>query len=180
MAKKTKEISNASTSAASLIYGPYLYLGPRTSASAAFIKAHNITHILSIGATPASTDLPVTYHRLSLVDDPSISITEICDLANEFIESVKASGGRVLVHCSAAVSRSPTVVAAYLMKKCNMTLKEALGTIILSRPAVCPNAGFLAQLKELEMALYGSSSVVVDVLPARKDQRLALFDLTKS
>ncbi|KDR75468.1 hypothetical protein GALMADRAFT_69019 [Galerina marginata CBS 339.88] len=160
---------------AALILSPYLYLGPRTSASSAFIQANGITHVLSIGSTPASTDSPVIYRRLALIDDPSCSITDVSNAADAFIESAKLKGGRILVHCSAAVSRSPTVVAAYLMKKCGMSLVEALGVIIRARPAVCPNSGFLKQLKELEVALRGSSSLQVDILPARKDQRQALF-----
>jgi len=158
---------------ANLIFSPYLYLGPRSSVSSTFIIANTIIDVLSIGSTPASTDLTVHYHRLSLSDDLSSSIDQISEKADTIIEAAK--GGRILVHCSAAVSRSPTIVAAYLMKKCDMTLKDALGLIIRARPAVCPNAGFIRQLKEMEIELRGMSSLEIDSLPTRKDQRLVLF-----
>ncbi|KAH8092206.1 protein-tyrosine phosphatase-like protein, partial [Cristinia sonorae] len=58
-------------------------------------------------------------------------------------------GCKILVHCSAAVSRSPTVVTAYLMKECGMTLKEALGAVVRKRAAVNPNQGLFKQLKAL-------------------------------
>jgi atypical dual specificity phosphatase len=115
----------------------------------------------------------VTYHRLSLTDHPLSSIYHVSDRADIIIEAAKA--GKIPVHCSAAVSRSPTIVAAYLMKKCDMSLKDALGLIIRARPAVCPNDGFLRQLKELEIRLRGSSSLEVESLPSRKERRVALF-----
>jgi len=71
------------------------------------------------------------------------------------------------------------VVAAYLMKRKGMTLKAALGQIIRVRPQISPNAGFLQQLKEMEMELYGSSSLEVAELPKREKDRLALFEEPK-
>jgi atypical dual specificity phosphatase len=91
--------------------------------------------------------------------------------------------GKILVHCSAGISRSPMVVAAYLMKRKGMTLKAALGQIIRVRPQVSPNAGFLQQLKEMEMELFGtavSSLEGVDELPKREKDRLALFEERES
>ena len=65
----------------------------------------------------------VTYHRLSLSDSVSSSISKITDPACEVIDgeiapkkSGATGGGRILVHCSAGISRSPMVVTAYLMK----------------------------------------------------------------
>ena len=158
---------------ANVIFSPYLYLGPRTSVSATFIATNGITHVLSIGSTPASKNLPVHYHRLSLSDDRSSSIDRVSEMADAIIEAAK--DGKILVHCSAGVSRSPTIAAAYLMKMCDMTLKDALGLIIRARPAACPNDGFFRQLKEMEIRLRGRSSLEIDFLPSRKDQRLALF-----
>lgn len=67
-----------------------------------------------------------------------------------FIDRGRASGG-VLVHCYAGVSRSATLVAAYLILRRGMTLQEALDTLRAARPTVQPNPGFLAQLRALEM-----------------------------
>jgi atypical dual specificity phosphatase len=148
--------------------------------------------VLSIGASPSAKVDGVTYHRLSLSDSASSSISKTTDAACEIIDgaiaaasSLKGAGtvptgrpgrGRILVHCSAGISRSPTVVAAYLMRRRGMTLKGALGQIVRVRPQISPNPGFLRQLKEMEVALYGSCSLEVEELPKREKDRLALFE----
>jgi protein-tyrosine phosphatase len=48
------------------------------------------------------------------------------------------------------VSRSATVIIAYLMNKWTMTLEEALRHLITVRPIVNPNKGFIIQLLEYE------------------------------
>jgi atypical dual specificity phosphatase len=139
----------------------------------------SITHVLSIGANPSAKVDGVTYHRLSLSDSTSSSISKVTDAACDIIDGAMASKsgtGKILVHCSAGISRSPMVVAAYLMKRKGMTLKAALGQIIRVRPQISPNAGFMQQLKELEVDLYESRSLEVDELPKREKDRLALFE----
>lgn len=60
--------------------------------------------------------------------------------------------GRVLVHCAMGVSRSATVVLAFLMIYENMTLVEAIQTVQTHRD-ICPNSGFLRQLQVLDNRL---------------------------
>ncbi|KAI0051590.1 hypothetical protein FA95DRAFT_1512051 [Auriscalpium vulgare] len=63
------------------------------------------------------------------------------------------------------------------MVKKATSLREALGTLVRARPAVCPNPGFIAPLKNMESRVRGESSLDVDVLPAKKEDRVALFRL---
>ncbi|KAH9981017.1 protein-tyrosine phosphatase-like protein [Lactifluus volemus] len=169
----------------SLILPPSLYLGPcPTVSSKPFFTRNSITHVLSIGANPRRPAIVdgVIYHRLSLNDSVSASISKVIDAAFEIIDEAIASKngtGKILVHCYAGISRSPTVVAAYLMKRKGMSLKAALGHIIRVRPQISPNPGFLQQLKEMELELYGSCSLEVDELPKREKDRLALFEEPK-
>ena len=57
--------------------------------------------------------------------------------------------GKVLVHCTVGVSRSATLVLAYLMIRQNLTLVEAIKTVKDHR-GVIPNRGFLRQLNGLD------------------------------
>ena len=168
----------------SLVLPPFLYLGPRSAASSKpFLTENSITDVLSIGSNPYAKVDGITYHRLSLNDSASSSILKVVDAACEVIDGVeiaskKGAGKKILVHCFAGISRSPAVVTAYLMKRKGMTLKAALGQIVRVRPQVSPNSGFLQQLKEMEMELYGGSgsSLEVDELPKRQEDKLALFE----
>ncbi|EPS94959.1 phosphatases II [Fomitopsis schrenkii] len=173
--------ASGSAAAVSLIL-PSLYLGPCSAASnKSFLENNAITHVLSIGSTPASKVEGVTYHRLSLNDSATSLLSKVADEACKIIDSAVASKGKgggkgkIFVHCSAGISRSPSLVVAYLMKSRGMSLKEALGHVARARPQVSPNPGFLRQLKELDQDLHGTVSLDVDELPKREKDRLALF-----
>lgn len=60
--------------------------------------------------------------------------------------------GKVLVHCTVGVSRSATLVLAYLMIRQNLTLVDAIKTVKDHR-GVIPNRGFLRQLSGLDIIL---------------------------
>ncbi|KAG7236775.1 hypothetical protein INR49_000238, partial [Caranx melampygus] len=55
------------------------------------------------------------YLRLTVEDSLAADIRACFSTAISFIDSVKQSGGRVLVHCQAGISRSATICLAYLM-----------------------------------------------------------------
>jgi protein-tyrosine phosphatase len=60
-----------------------------------------------------------------------------------------ARGATVLVHCAAGVSRSPTLVAAYLMLERGYSATEALDFVGKRRTGISPNTGFVEQLSAL-------------------------------
>ncbi|KAL6809645.1 protein-tyrosine phosphatase-like protein [Trichoderma sp. SZMC 28015] len=168
----------------SLVFPPSIFIGPVSAASSVqLLQTNSISHVLSIGASPSSKVPGVVYDRVSITDSPSSSIAKICDTACDIIETALQSNngtGRILVHCSAGISRSPTVVTAYLIKHQNMSLRAALGQIVRARPQASPNPGFLRELRDLELQLRGASSLDIDELPKREKERLALFPVDDS
>ena len=60
--------------------------------------------------------------------------------------------GRILVHCAVGVSRSATLVLAYLMLYHRLTLVEAIKKVKDHR-GIIPNRGFLRQLLALDRRL---------------------------
>lgn len=68
------------------------------------------------------------------------------DFIENALEDQNKSNG-VLVHCFYGVSRSSTLVIAYLMKKYGMTYQKAFERAKSKRSLVYPNRGFVTQLK---------------------------------
>lgn len=65
-------------------------------------------------------------------------------------DSVKQSGGRVLVHCQAGISRSATICLAYLMHTQRVRLDEAFNFVKQRRHVISPNLAFMGQLLQFE------------------------------
>ncbi|XP_071319014.1 dual specificity protein phosphatase 26-like isoform X2 [Trachinotus anak] len=73
--------------------------------------------------------------------------------AADFIhKALKSPDGKVLVHCIMGMSRSSTLVLAYLMIYRHLPLKQALQKLIQKR-AIYPNRNFLALLLDLDLHL---------------------------
>src|SRR5258706_3406900 len=171
---------------ADLILEPFLYLGPQSAAtSLPFLTVKAITHIISVGCpnvpTPEHFRNPSKTHlKLPLNDKSSgVSIHATVLQGVAFIREAVASNpdARVLVHCKAGISRSCTVVAAYLMQEQGMSLRAGLAMIIQKREQAYPNPGFLEQLKEMEIELFGleAATVLVAKLPLSRAEKLRLF-----
>ncbi|KAI9475934.1 MAG: protein-tyrosine phosphatase-like protein, partial [Benjaminiella poitrasii] len=74
------------------------------------------------------------------------NIIQYFDDAIDFIQATYKAGGRILIHCQAGVSRSPTILAACLMKSKKITRDEALEIIKRKCPSIALNPGFMEQL----------------------------------
>jgi dual specificity phosphatase 12 len=67
--------------------------------------------------------------------------------AIDYIEKAVADGVNIVVHCEVGISRSVTLVAAYLMRRFEWSTKKALYFIQERRPNICPNDSFQTQLE---------------------------------
>ena len=73
--------------------------------------------------------------------------------AIELIDDARQTNGRILVHCAMGISRSATIVIAYLMSRYNLTLKTAYDFVKSRRSIVAPNQLFMNLLKEYDNEL---------------------------
>lgn len=79
-------------------------------------------------------------------EDQADEILQHFDQAIKFIQKGLSSGS-VLVHCVYGVSRSSTLVCAYLINQYGMNAKDAVEMVKAKRPQVNPNRGFLKVLE---------------------------------
>ncbi|GMI41046.1 hypothetical protein TeGR_g1936 [Tetraparma gracilis] len=91
----------------------------------------------------------ILVRQMNIEDNEEEDIGAHLPSQTSFIESSLASG-TVLVHCEHGVSRSATVVIAFLMKERHITAIEALRHVRELRPLVCPNEAFLEALCDWE------------------------------
>ena len=66
------------------------------------------------------------------------------------LDEGRRNGNGVLVHCQAGISRSATVVIAFLMKHEGLTLNDAYKLVKEKRPVISPNINFMGCLVKFE------------------------------
>eukprot|EP00897_Mesotaenium_endlicherianum_P001943 jgi/Mesen1/1777/ME000014S01192 len=136
------------------IISNFLYLGSYDNASRAeLLKAQGISRILN--TVPACQNLyrnSFQYHCLK--DDGNIPFDECI----QFIESSRAEGARVLVHCMSGQNRSPAVVIAYLMRHKGWKLPASFQHVKDLRPSIHINSAMAQQLQDYEAEVFGSDA----------------------
>lgn len=95
-------------------------------------------------------DRGLKYLRIAVNDNESATILPYLDGAADAIASVLSQGGNVLVHCHQGISRSATVLAAFLIKHGGLTADDALQQIQSCRAVANPNLGFRHQLEDFQ------------------------------
>ena len=91
------------------------------------LQANGITHILNVTNTGERHFPSLFEYKVVAVEDfETVDIKRHFKECIQFITAAHNQGGSVLVHCYAGLSRSVTVVAAYLMQTHKMRATEAL------------------------------------------------------
>jgi protein-tyrosine phosphatase len=153
---------------------PFLYIGDKKHAkNRAVMQELNIKRIVNV--TPTRAVDPIAgcmnffekegadkflYRRIPINDNRGEDLLSHLDSVVAFIEAGRFHGS-VLVHCAKGVSRSASVVVAYLMKHRGLTLNDALTYLRLRRPEVKPHEAFMHQLGQFEQRLQVCSTAYV-------------------
>jgi hypothetical protein len=130
-----------------------LYLGPlRSVLSQDVYDALGVKAILTVGRELRPLVGPNMEHYAIAIDDV-VGAKIPLDLLDAVDRHVRRGDG-VIVHCFAGVSRSATMVIAYMMRYRHMRLDAAYRHVRARRGVIRPNAGFWQQLLELDRTLY--------------------------
>ena len=116
----------------------------------------NIKDSNSSNSSTRNSSQSIKYYKIELDDDPKDAhvMKQHFNKVIEFIDNaLSLKSNRVLVHCHAGISRSSTVVIAYLMKTKQMTFNDAEKFVHSKRPQIRPNMAFKQKLKEFEQQL---------------------------
>ncbi|XP_049645191.1 dual specificity protein phosphatase 13-like [Suncus etruscus] len=144
---------------------PNLYIGDAVTANNRFeLWKLGITHVLNAAhgglycqGSPDFYGTSVTYLGVPAHDLPDFDISTYFSSAADFIhQALCTPGAKVLVHCVVGVSRSATLVLAFLMLRQQLTLRQAVIAVRQHR-WIFPNRGFLRQLCRLDRELRDAS-----------------------
>ena len=124
------------------------------------LKENKITHIINCAADFCNNVFPndFTYLSFNLKDHVMEDIECLFYECITFIENVKNKNGRVLIHCIQGISRSVSIVLAYLIYKEKYTYDIAFNHVQQIREISSPNFGFSIQLQNFYLRLYDKSS----------------------
>ncbi|KAJ7087945.1 protein-tyrosine phosphatase-like protein [Mycena belliarum] len=145
----------SSSSAAQPVLSGALYLGSLSAVNDhALLRAHGIKHLVQAleapWAPPARKEDGLVAYSIDIRDKESVDLRPHLEAACVYIERALRRGEGVLVHCQQGISRSPSIVIAYLIRNHAMSYDAALAFVKRKRACVKPNPGFARALMEWE------------------------------
>ena len=141
---------------------PFLYLGSEYHATnTEWLNKCGIEAILNVSNRyPQIDEAQFEYKHYPIRDSGDSDITSIFKDSFAFINYVRESGRKLLVHCQAGISRSATICIAYLMLTEGRSMEDAMEYVRSSRKCISPNFGFIGQLYAYENELKSKSLTV--------------------
>jgi len=85
-------------------------------------------------------------------------LSKYFDKAFEFINESRNKKKAVLVSCQQGVSRSASLIIAYIMKTLQLNVAQAYAFVKLRNPHISPNLNLMNQLTEFEKILFQNSN----------------------
>ncbi|KAJ7057657.1 phosphatases II [Mycena amicta] len=139
-----------------------LYIGSMAAvAEPDLLRDNRITHLVQVLETPWAPQ-PVLeddlsgwefqYHRIDIEDRTTAALGVHLAPACDYIERALGRGENVLVHCHQGVSRSASIVIAFLIRDHDMSYDAAYEFVRQRRSCIRPNSGFVKALHKWETA----------------------------
>jgi protein-tyrosine phosphatase len=132
------------------IPGTNLFISDQFAASNPnLLVKNNIKCILNV--TPVNTPnyTGIEYYQVQMQDSAEQDLLGNLPECFSFLDYAYTKRHNVLIHCQAGISRSASVLIAYLMTKMNISYITAYKMVKQARPMIEPNKNFEKQLKTL-------------------------------
>jgi protein-tyrosine phosphatase len=107
------------------------------------LRKHGVDTVISLTHTNPDTG-EITRVDVPMIDGPQNSYDAFTEAVSEVVEQ-RENGQRVLIHCSAGSSRSPSVAAAAITQLTENNLNEAFNQVIERRPETDPHDALVRQ-----------------------------------
>ncbi|XP_036163123.1 serine/threonine/tyrosine-interacting protein isoform X6 [Myotis myotis] len=147
------------------------------------LQKHGVTHIICIRQNIEANFIKPNFQQLfrylvlDIADNPVENIIRFFPMTKEFIDGSLQTGGKVLVHGNAGISRSAAFVIAYIMETFGMKYRDAFAYVQERRFCINPNAGFVHQLQEYE-AIYLAKLTIQMMSPLQIERSLSVHSGT--
>lgn len=142
---------------------PQIFISGQMAATLEQVQRLGITYILNVALESSPIVYPkhIKLEKYEIIDFPTAPISTYFNALTDKIHAHLTSNksNKVLVHCMAGISRSTTIVCAYLMRYLNLPLRDAYLLCKKHRPICFPNLGFWTQLITYEYQLRKENSV---------------------
>jgi len=115
----------------------------------------NVSHIVAVYDNASPVLKEYHYKCVNASDTVDQDLSPHFYDCIKFIHKARINGNGVLVHCIAGISRSSTIVAAYLIVVANVGWQDAIQAIRMCRSVANPNYGFQRQLEDFELKKAG-------------------------
>ncbi|GBE81819.1 phosphatases II [Sparassis crispa] len=149
--------SGSSTTFAPTEILPRLFISDLGAAeSATTLTSLGITHVVSAmcGRVLVPSGMPLKHLQLPIHDNPFAELAQLLPAATSFVsDALRDPNARVLVHCVQGVSRSSSVVCAFLIAHYGWSPDRALQFVRSKWSRADPNPGFVGQLSEYAESL---------------------------
>ncbi|ELP89292.1 dual specificity protein phosphatase, putative [Entamoeba invadens IP1] len=133
---------------------PNIYLSSRHAAEDPnTYKLNGITAVLSLTTNLTKYPQNIKTKHFHVQDSFFFLLDQVLTESLCWLIEMVNSGHKVLVHCEVGVSRSASVVLAYLMMVNHWTLKQSFLFCKAKRSVVCPNPGFIIQLYQFQIKM---------------------------
>lgn len=153
---------------------PGLFLGPYAAASRKKLqdmKNAGLTHVVCVRAEVEAhiirPNFPNDFQYLALImnDSPLETVIPKVKQASEFIDACLSTGGKVLVHGNAGMTRSAILVIGYIMSKFGVTFKKAEAFVRHKRFCLAIREALGQQLTEYEPIYMAMNSAAAPGIP---------------